>query len=402
MAEFTGERVIPGQVELDLWNEHFSRYAFAARLSRRKRVLDAGCGTGYGSAELARAASLVVGLDIAGEALAYAGEHYPLPNLRLLRASCDALPFQDGAFDLVVSFEVIEHLKDWRAFLLEIRRLLAPGGQCVLSTPNRDCYEVSRGAAGANPYHEHEFTFEEFREELGAVFPHISLFLQNHSEGFVFQPARSFSPAEARVDCGAGRPEDSHFFVAVCALAPQTGAPTFLYLPKAANILREREEQIAKLVQTVSAVSEERDKLLEMFRRQIEELEQRNRWAATLNHELEQAGARITELQEELQAQARGYKAKVADLEEDIRQKTEWAVETERRLSQELSNKCLELARCVDLLHEAEKTLEERTQWAIDLESQIRDLKGRLGLVRGSRWVKLGNALGVGPRLRNE
>ena len=51
MSEFTGERVIPGEVDPNLWNEHFSRYAFAALFCRgRKSVLDAGCGTGYGTA----------------------------------------------------------------------------------------------------------------------------------------------------------------------------------------------------------------------------------------------------------------------------------------------------------------------------------------------------------------
>ena len=65
LAEFTGERVIPGQVDADLLNEHLARYAFAARLSRRKQVLDAGCGAGYGSAELARTAAGSVAVLIA-------------------------------------------------------------------------------------------------------------------------------------------------------------------------------------------------------------------------------------------------------------------------------------------------------------------------------------------------
>ena len=56
MSEFTGERVIPGQVNDDLWAEHIARYAFAARLSDGARVLDIGCGTGYGTAELAQRA----------------------------------------------------------------------------------------------------------------------------------------------------------------------------------------------------------------------------------------------------------------------------------------------------------------------------------------------------------
>src|SRR5579864_4749519 len=81
LAEFTGERLVPDQVDVDLFNEHLARYAFAARLAHGKRVLDAGCGTGYGSAELAHTALAVTGADIAAEAIAFAREHYRLPNL---------------------------------------------------------------------------------------------------------------------------------------------------------------------------------------------------------------------------------------------------------------------------------------------------------------------------------
>ena len=82
LAEFTGERLIPGQVDVDLLNEHLARYAFAARLAQGKRVLDLGCGAGYGSAELAKTAHWVTGVDIAAEAVDYARAAYRLPNLR--------------------------------------------------------------------------------------------------------------------------------------------------------------------------------------------------------------------------------------------------------------------------------------------------------------------------------
>src|SRR5947209_13153368 len=101
LAEFTGERLIPGEVDIDLLNEHMARYNFAARLTRGKRVLDAGCGAGYGSAELAGSAASVVGVDVAPEAIAFARAHYELPNLRFEEASCTALPFEDAAFELV-------------------------------------------------------------------------------------------------------------------------------------------------------------------------------------------------------------------------------------------------------------------------------------------------------------
>ncbi len=176
MAEFTGERVIPGQVDIDLFNEHMARYAFAARLARGKRALDAGCGAGYGSAELARAALSVVGIDSSSGAIEYARANYPLPNLTFEQASCEALPHADGSFDLIVAFEVIEHLTNWSRFLREARRTLAPNGQFIVSTPNKLYYAESRGSDGANPFHVHEFEFEEFRDELRSVFPHVSLY----------------------------------------------------------------------------------------------------------------------------------------------------------------------------------------------------------------------------------
>src|SRR5919205_964963 len=78
LAEFTGERVIPGQVDVDLLNEHLARYTFAARLARGKRVLDAGCGAGYGSAELAHAAQCVTGVDCASDAVDFARAKAPI------------------------------------------------------------------------------------------------------------------------------------------------------------------------------------------------------------------------------------------------------------------------------------------------------------------------------------
>jgi SAM-dependent methyltransferase len=412
LTEFTGERVVPGEVEADLWNEHFGRYTFAARLSRMKRVLDAGCGMGYGSAELARVAASVVGVDISGETVASARQRYDLPRVTFLQGSCAALPFRAASFDLVVAFEVIEHLREWRDFLAEARRVLAPGGQCLISTPNRDYYADSRGRSGPNPYHEHEFSFEEFRQELLAVFPHVALFLQNHVDGFVFQPAGHLTPAEARLDGNAGNPTESHFFLAVCALSPQTGSPTFLYIPRAANVLRERELHIEKLGKQIAEINQDRTRLLDLFRKQTEELEQQatgyEAKIAQLQQELQQQATgyetKIAQLQQELEQQAGGYKTKVSELEDENRKNAEWAVET----TQKLESKCQELAECVRVLHATEKTVEERTNWALQLDEQIRQLdeqirqlNASLQLLRESRWVKLGNALGMSPRLRD-
>ncbi len=96
MIEFTGERVIPGQVDPDLWAEHVSRYAFAARFASGARVLDLGCGAGYGTAELAGRARSAMGIDLAPEAITHASSAYPRANISFVPASVTAFPFRDG------------------------------------------------------------------------------------------------------------------------------------------------------------------------------------------------------------------------------------------------------------------------------------------------------------------
>ena len=471
MAEFTGERIIPGQVDVDLLNEHVARYTFAARLARGKRVLDAGCGAGYGSAELAQAADSVVGVDRAAEAIAFARANYCLPNLRFEQASCDALPHPSGSFDLVVAFEVIEHLDNWREFLLETRRVLAPAGQLIISTPNKLYYTESRGLTGANPFHVHEFDFEEFQSELQAVFPHVSMYLENHVEGVTFQPDEAGHTVEVRVDAGDPAPDESHFFVAVCAHRRQLGNPTYVYVPRAANVLRERERHIALLEGELATknewlnraqqdlaefdrlsrqqkeelersnqwaatlnqeLEERRARIVELqkefareqesarkvaegyaarFREQEEELERSNRWAEALDRELGERRARIVELQEEFAREqenarrvAEGYAAKVAALEQDIQDRTRWAIDTETSLTavirdqtERLSHAVADLSTAVEALHHTEKELEERTAWALRLQDEARRLEEQVALFRASRWVKLGRTVGLGP-----
>jgi SAM-dependent methyltransferase len=423
MAEFTGERVVPGEVDVDLWNEHLARYHFASRLARSKRVLDAGCGTGYGSALLSQDALVVYGVDVAHEAALHARTHYSQPNLHFAQGSCAALPVASSSLDLIVAFEVIEHIAEWREFLAEARRVLRPSGQFVVSTPNKNYYTASRGPSGVNPYHVHEFTCEEFIEELTRVFPNICLYLENHSEGIVFQPVSPDGATIVKLEEGSANAAEANFYVAVCAASPQTGAPTYVYVPSSSNVLLERERHIARLEgelvlkdEWLSTVKAEHADLVEKFRTLQKELEQRNRWAEELNAEIAGYRKRIQELMDEAEFQklaaaemAAGYEAKVVELEAENARSVEWARETEARLTAEaaavaaeLEGKCAELAGAVKLLDEAEKTVVERSEWALRIEQEKNALEQQLGAVRSSRWVKLGKSFGLGPKLGNE
>ena len=411
MVEFTGERVIPGQVNADLWSEHLARYAFARRYAGGKKVLDAGCGAGYGTAELAQEADHVTGLDLASEALDYARANYPLENVTFTAGSCVALPFLSGSFDLVVAFEVIEHLEDPIAFIAESARVLKPGGLFIVSTPNKRYYAESRAATGPNLYHQHEFELHEFQTALSEFFPQVSLLLQNRVESFAFHPARTFWKADARVDGGAGNPEDSHFFVALCTRGALPEGRSFVYVPRAANVLREREQHVVLLEKELDqtrlwlrTTATERDDLLALFRKQKDELESRNHWAEQLNAQLADTQARVVEVQEELASAQReasdvaaGYEAKVRELDSENLIKTEWAIDTEARLSSELAATTGQLVECAGLLTASETLMEERTRWAQRAEAEKAHLQSQLNLIRASRWIKAGRKLGLGP-----
>ncbi len=393
MVEFTGERVIPGQTNYDLWSEHVARYAFARRYAEGKRVLDAGCGTGYGSAELAQSAAEVTGVDIAPDAIEYANANYPIAGLRFLESSCASVPFPAEWFDVVVAFEVIEHLTDYHAFLNECARVLTHHGLLIVSSPNKLYYAKTRAETGPNPYHQHEFEAGEFVRELERVFPQVRLLLQNRVESFAFHPASTFWPAEARIDGGGGGAEDAHFFIALCSRGQLPDPQSFVYVPKAANMLREREQHVEALEQQLADLKTDRNSLLDLSRQQTQELEERGVWAQQLDSDLKAAQERIVALQNEAAELTAAYTAECARLEQENQTKTEWA----RKSSAELEAKCKELAECVRLLDVSNDTLHQRTIWAQTAELGRAQLEAQLDLIRTSLWVRIGRKVGLVP-----
>lgn len=166
---FTGERFTPECVR-EIWYEHWHRYAFCRSLVKGRRILDAACGEGYGSAMLAAyGAKSVLGIDVDAEAIEHARSRYAeRSNLSFQLASVADLPLQDAAVDLVVSFETIEHLLEQEQMLDEFERVLSPGGALVISSPDRHKY--NQLATEPNPYHLRELSMDELDQLLAKKF----------------------------------------------------------------------------------------------------------------------------------------------------------------------------------------------------------------------------------------
>lgn len=187
--EFTGERVIPKRVEQNpLFEEHLARYFFAGELVRGQRVLDLGCGTGYGSYYLSqKGAQFVLATDIDAEAIQYARLHYQAPNLAFVQSNAIHLPVYQQTFDIVVSFEVIEHLQDVTTYLAEINRILTDAGWSIGSTPNRLIYGMGADKS-ANPFHWKEYDPTELDSTLKEFFSSVLILGQRPFQGYVLGP----------------------------------------------------------------------------------------------------------------------------------------------------------------------------------------------------------------------
>jgi SAM-dependent methyltransferase len=170
-AAFTGERFLPS-CSGEIAYEHWHRYAFARRFAIRKRVLDAACGEGYGTALLGVVAQSALGIDFDMATISHASATYGRgTRVRFIATSCTGLPLPSAAFDLVVSFETIEHLsaEEQPDMLSEFARVLAPDGLLIISSPNKRLYSDARDYA--NPFHLQELYRDDLARLLGRRFP---------------------------------------------------------------------------------------------------------------------------------------------------------------------------------------------------------------------------------------
>jgi SAM-dependent methyltransferase len=170
---FTGERIIP-EVKNYFFYEHLARYRLAKTYMRSGyRLLDAGCGDGYGAFYLSSFVNKVMAIDVSDETITLAGMKYRAANLEFKAVDPEHWPFSEE-FDVVTCFEVFEHVDKPESLLREINRSLKKDGLLIISTPNRNVF----GEKLKIPFHVREYSLQEFIDILRAYFSVKEIFGQ--------------------------------------------------------------------------------------------------------------------------------------------------------------------------------------------------------------------------------
>ena len=171
---YNSERIIPGEIPENILRMHLARYSFAQGYATNSLVLDVASGAGYGSKLLSGNAKDVVGGDLSFDAVRYGQENWKTANLSYMALDGHRLPFREKTFDLVVSFETIEHLSEFADFISECKRVLKIKGLFVCSTCNRNILTV-KWRKPLNPFHVNEFSQIEFMNLLKKYFDKVEL-----------------------------------------------------------------------------------------------------------------------------------------------------------------------------------------------------------------------------------
>jgi len=152
---------------------HLARYYWVEKYVVNKTVLDAGCGSGYGDNILAKTSKKVVGIDISENAINYARKKYKRPNLEYYVADLTKGIDLKDKYDIVISFNVIEHINDVGKYYDSLVGALNDAGILIIETPNRlvsDAFEPSW-----NPFHVQELSPDELKNGLTKYFNEVQI-----------------------------------------------------------------------------------------------------------------------------------------------------------------------------------------------------------------------------------
>lgn len=279
--DFTGERFTPETCR-EIWYEHYHRYALASTLVKGLNVLDAACGEGYGSAVLATQAASVTAIDISSEAIDHATKRYgEQNNLAFLQADCTQLEFSDKKFDVIISFETLEHLHEQEAMLAGFRRVLKPGGWLLISSPDKA--EYSDATDYQNPWHVRELYRQELLDLLQQQFPEVRLYGQKlafHSLIWDLQAPGAYQSQRLGTDTKTLETSEiaqlkPTYFIALCAAKPEDFpdlAGLNLFADESASVYQHYEHEIRKNM-AAGEIIEQRDQRIVELEEQLKKIQ---------------------------------------------------------------------------------------------------------------------------------
>ena len=405
--KFTGERFIPteqGRIRL----EHYHRYATVLDIINEKDVLDLACGEGYGSFLMSKTARSVTGIDISDEAVRHASRNYKRSNLKFGRGSASALEVPDASFDVVVSFETIEHLAEQEEMIKEIRRVLRPDGFLIISSPNRPIYSEESGEN--NEFHIKELDFDEFDDLLRGEFPCVRFFGQRMLMGSVIQPLDGGQGTyKAWHDDGtdliprSGSLQEPVYFVAVAganeAAIPDIGA-SIIY-PAKLDLVKQY-TSFAKWAKDLDRTVTERDEFINSLRVNVTDREElisglketisdRDHQISALNQTISDRDLQISALKETVSDRDRrisGLEQSVSDRDHQISGLRETVIIRDKQISDlqvNLSEQGREIAGLTGSLVQLNRKIVEledetvrRGAWALGLQAELELERDRL------------------------
>jgi SAM-dependent methyltransferase len=300
--------------------EHRARYWWAAQWVAGREVLDAGCGSGYGTRMLAaEAPARVVGVDISDEAVAATRAE----GLEAVRGDLRELPFEADSFDVVVCFEAIEHVEGPERVIAELRRVLRSDGVLLISSPNREVYPPG------NPHHVHEFLPEELREALLPHFRDVTMYGQHAklSSAILGPDGLPDSPQPVTAaGIEAAEPSAETYTLAVAGpVPPGIGAMAVLGDSFELRWWHEQVDRVrAELDQTIGRSREQEQR----FNARVLELEQDIARVRELEHDLELATRELDETEKSLAI----HRQIVADLKSSLSWKLTAPLRAAKRL----------------------------------------------------------------------
>lgn len=291
--DFSGERLIPNLPELKhLFQEHIVRYMFASKFVSSKSVLDVGCGTGYGTFLLSKKNAIkTIGIDNSKKAIEYCKKNYKNKNLIFKVEDCIKTTFPSQNFDVLTSFELIEHLEQPIKFLKEAKRILKKDGLLILSTPNKLTYP------SGNPFHFNEFTEKKLVNLLKKIFKNVTILYESYPPTLaIYKNGKQKKISEFAINEQKTKVDGSSalYFIAICSNEKPVDDSGSLYLLDDKTLLL---ENYPKLQDWIKVLQNDLKGQTEKFVKLQKEFDERSKWALELDKTVQEKDSEIKDLQ---------------------------------------------------------------------------------------------------------